>query len=281
MNKPRKNSILCPSCRKLISVDEPICPYCRTTRPGAWWKNNPVSRGFDDADRLVKTIIYMNIGMFVLSILMNPFSTNLSFNPFTFFSPELNSLLLLGATGTVPIDQFHRWWTLVSANYLHGGILHIAFNMIALKQLSPVVIHEYGSRRMIVIYTLGGVIGFWASYLAGVKFTIGASAAVCSLMGAILYFGKSRGGAYGQAIYKQVAGWAVTLFIFGFLVPGINNWGHGGGMVGGALLGYLLGYQDRKPAGAFHKTLGMICVVLTVLVLAWSIFTGVLYHLIT
>ena len=281
MNNPQKTAILCPNCRKLISVDEPMCPYCRTTRPGAWWRNNSVSRGFDDADRLIRAIIYVNVGMFVLSILMNPFTTNLSFNPFTFFSPELNSLLLLGATGTVPIDQFHRWWTLVSANYLHGGILHIVFNMIALKQLSPVAIREYGGHRMVVIYTLGGIIGFWVSYLAGIKFTIGASAAVCSLMGAILYFGKSRGGAYGQALYKQIAGWAVTLFLFGFLVPGINNWGHGGGLVGGVLLGYVLGYQERKQAGVFHRTLGLACTALTLAVLIWGVCTGVLYRLIS
>ena len=279
MTHTPRRSILCPNCRKLISVDEPYCPFCSIPRPGSWLKNNPVTRGFSDADRLIRTVIYVNIGMFVVSVLMNAWSTNLSFNPFTFFSPDLDSLLLLGATGTLPIDRFHRWWTLLSANYLHGGILHIAFNMMAFKQLSPVVIREYGGHRMMVLYTLGGVIGFWASYLAGIRFTIGASAAVCSLMGALLYYGKSRGNAYGRAIYKQVAGWVVSLFIFGFLVPGINNWGHGGGMVGGALLGYLLGYSDKKPVRRFHKTLALVCVGLTGLVLAWAVLTGVFYRI--
>ena len=279
MNRPQRNSILCPNCRKLISVDEPYCPFCSTPRPGSRLKNNPLTRGLGDADQLVRWIVYVNVGMFALSILMNPFSTGLTFNPFTFFSPDLNSLILLGATGTVPVDQFHRWWSLVSANWLHGGILHIVFNMIALKQLSPVVIREYGPHRMMVIYTLAGVLGFFASYLAGVKFTIGASAAVCGLMGSILYYGKSRGGAYGQAVYKQVAGWAVFLFVFGFLVPGINNWGHGGGIVAGVLLGFLLGYRERKRENIFHKTLGAGCVVLTGLVLAWAVATGIFYRI--
>jgi rhomboid protease GluP len=280
MTQSPRRSILCPSCRKLIHVDEPYCPFCSTPRPGSWWRNNPVTRGMDDADRLIRVIIYANIGMFVLSILMNPWSTNLSFNPFTFFSPDPDSLLLLGATGTLPIDGLHRWWTLLTANYLHGGILHIAFNMMALKQLAPVVIREYGSHRMIVLYTLGGVVGFWASYLAGVRFTIGASAAVCSLMGALLYYGKSRGGQYGQAIYKQVAGWVVSLSLFGFMIPGINNWGHGGGIVGGALLGYLLGYREQRPARGLQKTIAIGCGGLTVVALAWGVVSGVLYRLV-
>lgn len=278
MTGKQRRSILCPNCKRLISVDEPICPFCRTTRPGVWWKNNPVSRGIDNPERLVRTIIIVNVVWFILSILMNPWSTNLSMNPLTFFSPDLDSLLLLGATGTVPIDRFNRWWTLISANYLHGGILHIAFNMMAFSQLSPVVIREYGSHRMLIVWTLGGVIGFWASYLAGVRFTIGASAAVCSLMGAILYYGKSRGGAYGQALYKQVGAWAVSLFIFGFLVPGINNWGHGGGLVGGMFLGYILGYQEKASERAIHKLLAWTCIAGTAGALLWGAVTGIAYR---
>jgi rhomboid protease GluP len=260
-------------------VDEPYCPFCSTPRPGSWWKNNPLTRGLNDAGRIIRAVIYVNVGMFILSILMNPWSTNLSFNPFTFFSPDMDSLLLLGATGTIPIDQFHRWWTLLTANYLHGGILHIAFNMMALNQLAPAVIREYGAYRTIVIYTLGGIVGFWASYLAGVRFTIGASAAVCSLMGALLYYGKSRGGIYGQAVYKQVFGWVITLFLFGFLVPGINNWGHGGGIAGGALLGYLTGYREQRKEHILLKTAAMVCVVLTGLALFWGSATGIVYRL--
>jgi len=279
MTRNQMNSILCPSCKKLISRDELYCPFCSTPNPGSWSKNNPVTRGFEDAGRLVNTLIYVNIGMFALSVLLNPWSMKLSFNPLTFFAPDLESLLLLGATGTIPIDRYLRWWTLLSANFLHGGILHITFNMIALKQLSPVVIREYGGHRMILVYIVGGVAGFWISYLDGVRFTIGASAAVCSLMGALLYYGKSRGGLYGQVIYKQVAGWAASLFIFGLLVPGINNWGHGGGMVGGICLGYILGYKEKKADISVTKSLAYVCVGITGLILIWAVCTGLFYRL--
>jgi rhomboid protease GluP len=130
---------------------------------------------------------------------------------------------------------------------------------------------------MLVIYTLGGVFGLVLSFLAGVRFTIGASAAVCGLIGAILYYGKSRGGIYGRNLFSQIGGWAITIFVFGLIVPGINNWGHGGGMAAGALLGFLLGYQEKKRENIRHKFLGASCVILTATVLAWAALSSIFY----
>ena len=275
---PRK-SILCPNCNKLISADESICPHCGVSRPGVWWKSLPVTQGLFSGDRIIKTIIYTNVGMYLISLLMNPMRMGLSANPFMILSPSNGALLLLGASGTIPIDQGHRWWTLISANYLHAGILHIFFNMFAFWQLGPLVMREYGVNRLIIIYTLGGVLGFFVSYLRGTSLTLGASAAVCSLIGASLYYGKSRGGAYGQAIYKQILTWVVVIFIFGFLARGmIDNWGHGGGMAGGIILGYLLGYQERTKENLLHKSLAGVCVVLTVAVLAWAVSSSFYYR---
>ena len=278
-NQPRK-SILCPNCGKLISMDEPRCPFCAIPRPGSSLKNNALMRLFRDPQRLVRGIIVTNVAFFIVSLVLKPALANLSMNPLTFLAPDSSSLLVLGATGTIPIDRFGRWWSLLSANYLHGGVLHIFFNMMALRQLAPFVTREFGTSRMFVIYTVGGVVGFWISYLAGVRFTIGASAAVCSLIGAALYYGKSRGDSYGQAIYRQVGGWALAIFVFGILVPGINNWGHGGGILSGILLGFALGYQDKSSEKLVHKSTAVICLIATAAVLAWA-FTSGAYLIVT
>jgi rhomboid protease GluP len=140
------------------------------------------------------------------------------------------------------------------------------------------VIREYGTHRMIVIYTLGGVGGFLVSYLAGVGFTIGASAAVCGLIGAALYYGKRRGGIYGQAVYRQVGGWALSIVLFGLVIPGINNWAHGGGMAAGFLMGLLLGYQERKKENMLHRLSAGICLTGTGLILMWAVFIGLFYR---
>ncbi len=280
MNSPKKrNSILCPNCRKLISRDVGHCPFCRISRPGSWLKNNPLFTAFADDHKIIDIIIYTNVVMFLISLLLTRHGPNISFNPFDLLSPGNQSLFVLGSTGSLPIFRMHRWWSLLAANYLHGSLLHILFNMIALRQIGPMVIQLYGSWRMLVIYTLGGVLGFFVSSLAGVSLTIGASAAVCALIGAVLYYGKTRGGIYGSELFKQVGIWAISIFAFGLLVPGINNWGHGGGMAAGALLGYLLGYKDRHRANILIKFSALFCALLTALILGWSAISGTLYFL--
>lgn len=228
------------------------------------------SRGAMEGDWLVKALITVNVLFFALSLLLGSRSGGI-------LSPGQNSLLLLGATGTYPIDHFGRYWTLISANYLHGGILHLVFNLMALKQIAPKVSSEYGISRMFCIYTIGGVIGYVVSYLAGVPFTIGASAAVCGLIGSLLYYGKSRGGAYGSSVYREVSGWVISLFIFGLIFPGINNWGHGGGIIGGIIVAALLGYLERRRESHFDQALALLCGLVTLGVLGWAVMGAYLY----
>jgi rhomboid protease GluP len=231
-----------------------------------------------DPGLLVRVVVGANIGLFALSLFLDPRAADLALNPLRLLAPADQSLFVLGATGTIPIDRFGRWWTLLAAGYLHGGILHIFFNMAAFRQLAALVVREYGASRMFLVYTLGGVAGFALSYAAGVPLTIGASAGVCGLVGATLYFGKSHGGVYGAALYRQVGLWTVIMFIFGALVPGINNWAHGGGLLAGAALGYLLGHRERKKETSLQKSLAAICLVATFLVLLWAALTALFYR---
>jgi rhomboid protease GluP len=151
--------------------------------------------------------------------------------------------------------------------------------MTALRQLASVVNREFGVYRMFVIYTVSGIFGFLISYLAGIAFTIGASASVCGLVGAVLYYGKSRGGIYGRNLYRQISIWVIILFIFGLIVPGINNWGHGGGILAGIVFGYLLGYQEKKRENIIHKILAGVCAMTTMAVLIWAVGTAIFYRL--
>ena len=227
-----------------------------------------------DSDWLVKTLITANILIFALSLVLSAKTGDSG----GFLSPGQTSLMLLGATGTYPIGHFGRFWTVVSANYLHGGIIHLIFNLMALKQIAPLVSSEYGTSRMFTIYTLGGVIGYVISYFAGVPFTIGASAAVCSLIGSLLYYGKSRGGAYGSSVYREVSGWVISLFVFGLIFPGINNWGHGGGIIGGIVIGALIGYNERRRENSFDHALALLCGMATAGVLGWAAVGAFFWH---
>ena len=169
---------------------------------------------------------------------------------------------------------------MLTAGWLHAGILHIAFNMMALRNLGPPVAEFYGASRMIIIYTLSGVAGFTASTFGGAYFgfipgfrgaasTVGASAAICGLLGALLYYGR-RGGS--SMVFEQAKSWAIGLLIFGFLVPGIDNWAHVGGFAGGYLCSRIL--DPLKPERLDHFLAALACLALTALALAFSIISG-------
>lgn len=266
-----QRAILCPRCRRLIGSDESTCSWCGTSRKAVWWQAVSWGRGAVDGAWLVKSIITINVLLYILSLIISK-KAGMTFNPLGMLSPDDTSLLLLGGTGTIPLDRYGRGWTLLAANYLHGGIFHIIFNMMALKQIGPWVIQEYGISRMFIIYTSGGICGYVVSYLAGIPFTIGASAAVCSLIGALLYYGRSRGGTYGSAVYREVSGWVISLVLFGLIMPGINNWAHGGGIVGGIVVGMVLGYEEQRREKAGYRILALLCALATVAVLAWAVF---------
>jgi rhomboid protease GluP len=274
----QRQSILCPNCNLLISLSEAHCPHCGLRSPGAAWRRVAVFRLLADPGVLIKTIVGANIALYAVALLLDPISGGFAFNPLLLLSPSDQSLFFLGASGRIPIDTYHRWWTLVSAGYLHAGLLHIFFNMAALRQLAAVVAREFGASRMFVIYTGGSIAGFLVSYLAGVGLTVGASAGVCGLVGAVLYYGRSRGGVYGSALFRQVGMWVVLMFVFGFLVPVINNWAHAGGIAVGALAGFLLGYNERRREGSLPKTLAAACLVGTAIVLVWAVLTGAYYR---
>lgn len=276
MTPQQRRSILCPNCRRLVSIDEKLCPFCGISRPGSGLKNNILVRGFRSGEQLIMTIIYINAGLYLLSLLLYPPNIELA-NPFNAFSPDNNSLILLGATGTTPINRYNRWWSLVSANYLHGSLLHIVFNMLAFRQIGTLVINLYGRYRMIIFWFFSGIAGFVVSYIAGISLTIGASAAICGMIGAALFYGKSRGGVFGQAVYKQISAWVFAIFLIG-LMPGINNWGHGGGIAAGILLGFIFKYQEKRKDTFLDKALAGVCIALTVIILIWSVGYGLFYR---
>lgn len=273
-----RNSLLCPRCRKLISADEPACPYCGLKRPGSRKISNLLDRLRLNRLDTIPVIIYINIVFYIVSLVITSHARESLLNPLGILSPSNEGLFLLGGTGAIPIAGYGRWWTLISASFLHGGILHIFFNMAALAQVGPFVLREFGVNRFTLIYIVSGAAGFLLSFLAGIPFTIGASAGICGLIGAILTYGKTRGGFYGEVIYRQALGWVAGLVIFGFLVPEINNWAHGGGLAAGVILAFLLGYREQKEETAAHRILGAACIVLTVAVLLWAVTQALAFY---
>src|SRR5450759_552420 len=122
----------------------------------------------------------------------------------SFLAPSTPVLFLFGASGAVPVFTFGRWWTVLSAGWLHAGLLHIVMNMYWLKQMGPAITDLMGPARTVIIYTVGGVAGFALSsfagaflgglpipFLHGASMTIGASAPLFGLIGALYHYGRT------------------------------------------------------------------------------------------
>jgi len=272
----QRNSILCPRCRKLISRDEDVCPWCGLKHPGRR-PANPLWRWQQDPSAIIRPLIAINVIFYVVSLLLGPLNFSGFHNPLSFLAPSNHGLLLLGATGALPVLQLGRWWSLVAASFLHGSLLHLLFNMVALSQLGPFAASLFGVYRFLLIYIVSGIVGFYLSALAGVMLTIGASAALCGLIGALLYYGLRRGGDFGRLVVSQVRGWVVGLILIGLFLPSINNWGHGGGLAAGFALAALLGYRERSAEGPLLRAGGIAVLLLTLTILVWALGQSLFY----
>ncbi len=269
--KQKTGAMLCPNCNRLISANARECIHCG-------WKNYGVSglsTGFETLIRslggLVPVLMAVCIFLYVISLLMDISAVMQPRGLFGLLAPGGEALYRLGMTGVYPMSQ-GKWWTLITAIYLHGGLLHILFNMIWLRNVGYAVDELFGTSRAFLIFTLSGIIGFVASNLLGVIFTIGASGSIFGLLGALIYYGRHRGGSFGEAVYRQVGSWALMAFVFGFLFPGINNWAHAGGFVGGYVSAWLLGYQEIRRENGRHRLLAVLAAVLTVAAFGLALF---------
>lgn len=221
----------------------------------------------------IQAMIWLNVIMYVVSLL---FSKGLHFtlNPLEALAPSSNALRVLGAAGTIPLKMTHDWSTIFAANWLHGSLLHILFNMLAFRTLAPLTAKEFGLYRMVSIYILSGAGGFWLSVMGGVPLTIGASAGLCGLIGALFYFGWSRGGIWGKMVFNQTKSWIFSLVLIGLIMPNINNWGHGGGFAAGFILAFLFRYEERRRSGKIDMLICSGLSVFTCFLLFHSVLQG-------
>jgi rhomboid protease GluP len=142
-------------------------------------------------------------------------------------------------------------WRMVSATLLHGGFDHLFGNCVALYILGLAGEHALGAWRVLVIYVASGLAGSLASVLTGPGPSVGASGAICGLMGAvvlILYKYRRVYHVRDKEIALVLAGWAAYTILIGAIDPRIDNWAHLGGLLGGALVAS--GIRPRVAASA-------------------------------
>ncbi|HKE01069.1 MAG TPA: rhomboid family intramembrane serine protease [Planctomycetota bacterium] len=239
-------AVVCDSCSRLISMADATCPYCGAVRVGArassrlrdWIRERSV------VDLLFVTIIAVYLASVVLSG-RDALSMERGF--WQLLGPRSEVLGFLGSCDAWSVLHYGEVWRLVTAAFLHAGLVHIAFNLSFLRQVGPFVEEEFGPIRFTLVW-MGSAIAGSIAVVAVRQSGVGASGAAFGLLGAGFAYGKRRGGTFGQEMRGIFGRWLVYGLAFTFVVPGISIPAHIGGLVGGLALGWVLTPRAKRSA---------------------------------
>ena len=261
-----QGSVVCAQCGRLVGVNEERCPFCDAWRPGLFGWATVLRRAMGGRLDLFSLIVATCVTLYALALLLQPEAILQGGGLLSIFSPGGRALYQLGMTGGLAWDQ--GWWlTLLTAIYLHGSLLHILFNMMWIRNLGPEVASCFGAGRAFLIFNLAGAGGFLASNVASGVPTIGASGSIFGLLAALIVYGRRRG---SVEITRQLWQYAIILGVFGFIMPGINNWAHGGGFATGWLVAQAVNLDDDRQDGSWVLLSSLGLIVLTLVGVGYS-----------
>jgi rhomboid protease GluP len=251
--------MICPQCGRLIGVNETRCPFCGAWRPGLYGWSPVLQRFFGNRIDLIAIITTSCVALYAAALLLDPGAMLQWRGIFSILSPGTRALYQLGMTSHT-VFQMGWWWTVLTAIYLHGGLLHIFFNLMWIRNLGPAATQAYGPARAFVIFSIAGAAGFVLSDLMTAAPTIGASGSIFGLLAALIVYGRRHGHA---ALTAQLWQWSIIVFAMGFVMQGVNNWAHAGGFAGGWVTAEFMRSSEEKRESPLVQVLAMVLLVAT------------------
>ncbi len=249
-------------CGAIITPKDKICPRCKSKISPYFIELIKQLSGLDRAHVASATALFLFLSIadfiFILS----------GGNSSTLISPDYN-ILFLGGAQITPFNG--DWWRLFTAVFVHIGLAHLGFNIIALLKLGPVLEEILGFTRFFSVFLLSGLAGSVATMLFIPNcISAGASGALFGLIGmGITYFHRTRQIRIRQFFVR----WAVYGFIFG-MFTGSNNMAHGAGAITGLILGMLI--EERQQRRKIDNTMWLLLSVFLGILLTGSIVLLVL-----
>jgi rhomboid protease GluP len=235
---------LCPNCGSLVGINATRCHNCGTNLKFSMAAvNRSLSGVFSGPAPVTTALLVANLIMFGvewMAVAAQGRGGGLSI----LWGVGGEATYRLGMSAPYAIYVQHQWYRLITAMFLHGGLIHIGFNMMSLMQLGPALEELYGSGRYFFLYVVTGEVGFLASSFIG-HYSLGASGGLLGLVGAMLAITTKRGGSYMRELRSRLISSVVILFVLGFMGMGIDNWAHGAGLASGFVLGKI--FADRQP----------------------------------
>lgn len=171
-----------------------------------------------------------------------------------------------------PAIRDGQTYRLITGVFLHGGFVHLLFNCYALYVIGSQVENFLGKFKFLVIYLVAGISGALFSMIFGNSASVGVSGAIFGLMGALVYFGYHYRVYLGNVIKSQIIPLIILNLCLGFMMSGIDNFAHIGGLIGGTLMSIALGVKDKSSW--FERLNGWI---ITAIFIAFSIYMAFVY----
>ncbi|MGA2450234.1 MAG: rhomboid family intramembrane serine protease [Polyangiaceae bacterium] len=222
-------------------------------------------RGADrwlDGALVTKALLVLNVGMFFVEVIR---STGEALG-----HASAVDALALGASYPLATLGEARWETLVTACFLHSGLAHIGFNMLALWQVGPLIERAVGAARMAPMYLFAGAFGNlvsvgYTSWHHGATFTVGASGAISGVIAAAMVVSLRVQG-WRAPLTQALVRWLALIVVFGVFATrtgsNIDNAAHiGGALAGGAIAAlWRRGtvYSERATAGVLTACLAVL-----------------------
>jgi rhomboid protease GluP len=257
---------MCPSCRGLIERSASVCPLCGSAvRPAR-------ARGSSDSGSnkilgiipmpgtATAILIAVNIAMFGITWYLSQVKASAEAGGSGSFADINPSVVLSLGAKFGPYVYAGQWWRLVTAMFLHLGLLHIFMNMWCLVDLGPMVESLFTKTKFIVLYLVTGVLGFALSAFMSPGMSAGASSPIMGLIGILIGVSFHHGG-LGKTYRAQLWRWVIYILVLGIIFP-FDNWAHIGGLVSGLALGYLVpeGEPETRRAEILWNTLSVLSI---------------------
>lgn len=217
---------------------------------------------------LVQILIYANLILFTLMVLHG---TILGLGMQAIMHPSPRLMVHWGGQYWPMVLENGEWWRCITYAFTHGGLIHLAFNMVVLYQVGPLLESEIGWSRLLTVYTFATIIATVAGlFWHPVTVVIGASGAIFGLIGFSVSYYHRVGGNIGIQRRNFMFQWALMAFVFGFIV-GADNAAHLGGAIAGAALGWFMpvSVRDQRKTEKLFKGIATLCTLITIVSIAF------------
>lgn len=235
---------MCPNCRAFISTDDKICPYCNVPlAPRVVQRRAPADALgglIPHANFTTMMLLLVNVGLYAATVLHSSRTGRGGFDI------DVPTLVDFGAKYG-PAIAAGQWWRLITAGFLHAGLLHILMNMWVLFDIGAEVEMVFGTSRYLFLYLATNVTAYLASLYLIPSVSIGASGAIFGLIGAMIAWGMRDRTSYGASRRRLYTTWAIFALVLS-IIPGTDWAAHLGGIGGGLILGFIVGTPGYNQA---------------------------------